>query len=73
MKGGHWQPRRFWRRMMFLGVRTLLRAAGFSRANTIGTWLGELQYRVGWRLRNSLQRDIALALGRRTDDPSVSA
>jgi KDO2-lipid IV(A) lauroyltransferase len=68
-----WQPRRVWRRMLFLGVRTLLRAAGFARARTIGIWLGELQFRVGWRLRNSLQRDIALALGRRTDDPSVSA
>ncbi len=68
-----WKARRAWRRTMFLGLRTLLRAVGFARARTIGIWLGELQFRLGGRLRNSLQRDIAQALGRRDDDPSVSA
>ncbi len=67
-----WQPRRVWRRFMFLGLRSLLRTAGFGRAHSIGTLLGEIQFRLDGRLRNSLQRDIAVALGRRSDDPSVA-
>ncbi len=66
-----WRPRRVWRRIMFLGLRSLLRTAGFARAHAIGTWLGEIQFRLDGDLRNSLQRDIAVALGRRADDPSV--
>jgi lauroyl/myristoyl acyltransferase len=58
---------------MFLGVRTLLRAAGFARARAIGSVLGELQFRLAWRERRRIQRDMAPALGRPTGDPSLPA
>ncbi|MDL2337117.1 MAG: lysophospholipid acyltransferase family protein [Pseudomonadota bacterium] len=56
---------------MFLSLRTLLRTVGFTRARTLGSWLGELQFRLASRQRGRLQRDVALALGRSPDDPSV--
>jgi lauroyl/myristoyl acyltransferase len=65
--------RRARRRLMFLCVRTLLRATGFAGARTMGSLLGELQFRFAWRQRRRLQADVALALGRPADDPQVPA
>ena len=65
--------RRAWRRLVFLTLRTLLRTVGFQRARTAGSWLGELQFRVRWLQRRQLQHELALALGRDRDDPSMSA
>ena len=65
--------RRARRRALFLGLQNLLRAAGFARARAIGSCLGELQYRLAWRQRQRIQRDMALALQRRADDPAVPA
>ncbi len=67
------QLRRAQRRLMFLGLSTLLHAVGFTRARSVGGWLGELQFRLAWQQRVRLQRHIALALRRRPDDPSVPA
>lgn len=64
--------RRGRRRAMFLGLRTLLRVVGFARARTVGTWLGELQFRLDLRQRLRLQREMANALGRSATDPSVA-
>lgn len=64
--------RRGRRRLMFLGLRTLLRVIGFARARTVGTWLGELQFRFDLRQRLRLQREVALALGRSTGDATVA-
>ncbi len=70
--GNLWRRlRRGRRRLMFLGLRTLLRVVGFARARTVGTWLGELQYRFDLRQRLRLQREVALALGRSADDATV--
>jgi lauroyl/myristoyl acyltransferase len=44
---------------------------GFSRAYTLGSWLGELQFFFDGRTRRRLQADVAVALGRDRDDPSV--
>ena len=65
--------RRTRRRLMFLSLRTLLRGVGFARARTVGTWLGELQFRFDLRQRLRLQREVAHALGRSADDASVPA
>ena len=59
------------RRLTYLIYRTLLRSVGFKRARTLGGWSGELQFRLFWRQRHRLQRDVALILGRRSDDPYV--
>jgi KDO2-lipid IV(A) lauroyltransferase len=61
------------RRLTFLVVRTFLRMLGFSRAYTFGSWLGELQFFFDGRTRRRLQADVAVALGRAQDDPSVPA
>lgn len=55
--------RRTQRRALFVGLRALLRVVGFARARTIGTWLGELQFRLGGAVRRRLERDVAAALG----------
>jgi len=65
--------RRTRRRLMFLSVRTLLRSVGFERARAVGGWLGEAQFRLAWRQRSRLQREIAQVLGRSPDDPNVAA
>jgi KDO2-lipid IV(A) lauroyltransferase len=65
--------RRARRRLMFLSVRTLLRSVGFERARSVGAWLGELQFRLAWRQRSRLQREIAQVLGRSPDDPAIAA
>jgi KDO2-lipid IV(A) lauroyltransferase len=64
--------RRALRRLMFLGARSVLRGVGFARAGALGRSLGELQYRLGGRGRRRMEAEIALALGRAKDDPSVS-
>lgn len=66
------QMRRARRRLMFLALRSLLRGVGFQRARAVGTWLGELQFRLAWRQRRRLQREVAQALGRPVGDASVS-
>ncbi len=65
--------RRARRRLTFLAARSCLRAIGFPRAHTLGTLLGELQFRFAWRERQRLQRDMAQALGRDVNDPEVPA
>ncbi len=65
--------RRARRRLMFLGLRSVLRAVGFARARTLGSGLGALQFQLAWRERRRLQREVALALGRAPDDPAVPA
>ncbi|MCE9660999.1 MAG: lysophospholipid acyltransferase family protein [Burkholderiales bacterium] len=65
--------RRGARRLMFLGVRSLLRAIGFARAGAAGRLAGELQFRLGGRSRRRMQAEMALALGRAADDPAVPA
>jgi KDO2-lipid IV(A) lauroyltransferase len=67
------QLRRAQRRLTFLGYSTLVRAIGFTRARRFGSWSGELQFRLFWRQRRRLQRDVAQVLGRAPDDPSVRA
>ena len=59
--------RRARRRLMFLGLRTVLRVAGFRRVGLIGHLAGELQFRLASRQRRRLQHDMALALGRPDD------
>lgn len=61
------------RRLLFLTVRSLLRAAGFARARTIGAWLGEIQFRLGGPTRRRIERDMAVLLGRPPGDPAVTA
>ena len=63
--------RRARRRLMFLGLRTILRVAGFARVRTIGNLAGELQFRLASKQRRRIQHDMALAMGRPTDDPAV--
>lgn len=67
------QWRRARRRFAFLSYRTLLRFVGFTRARTLGGWLGEVQFRLFWRQRQRLQREVGLVLGHTADDPSVAA
>jgi lauroyl/myristoyl acyltransferase len=63
--------RRGVRRLMFLGVRSLLRVVGFARAGAAGRLAGELQFRLAGRKRRRMQAEMALALGRPADDPAV--
>ena len=63
--------RRRGRRLMFLSVRTLLRAVGFARADAVGRILGDLQFRFGGRARRRMQAEMAQALGRPANDPTV--
>jgi KDO2-lipid IV(A) lauroyltransferase len=65
--------RRAWRRGLFLSVHALVRRAGLAHARTLGAALGELQFRWEWLARRRMQRDVAWALGRASDDPSVRA
>jgi KDO2-lipid IV(A) lauroyltransferase len=52
-------------------MRTLLRVAGFARVRLIGNLTGTLQFHLARRQRQRIQHDMALALGRAGDDPSV--
>ena len=65
--------RRARRRFTFVSLRRLLRLAGLARARTIGNWLGELQFHLARPQRLRMQREVAVALGRSSDDPSVPA
>ena len=71
-KAKRWLRRRG-RRILFLALRTLARAAGFRRAATLGKAIGELEYRIGWRRSQRCARDMALALRRPAGDPWVAA
>lgn len=63
--------RRGRKRLMFLAMRTLVRASGFARARALGGFLGELQFRLSFRARPRYLRDMAQVLGRIPDDPWV--
>lgn len=63
--------RRARRRAMFLGLRTILRVVGFERVGIVGRLAGELQFRFASRQRRRIRHDMALAMGRPADDPSV--
>jgi KDO2-lipid IV(A) lauroyltransferase len=65
--------KRLRRRLMFLGLRTLLRTAGPSRAGAIGRVFGELEYRLGGRARRRIQADMAVALGRPPGERDAAA
>jgi SAM-dependent methyltransferase len=56
-----------------VSLRWLLRMAGLARARTIGNVLGELQFHLARPQRLRMQREVAVALGRSGDDPSVPA
>ncbi|MGI4778714.1 MAG: lysophospholipid acyltransferase family protein [Janthinobacterium lividum] len=64
--------RRARRRMLFLGLRTLLRVAGFERVRIIGALAGELRFRFASKQRRRIQRDMALALGRPGDKAGMA-
>lgn len=64
--------RRARRRALFLGLRTVLRVAGFQRVGLLGQLTGALQYRLAWRQRRRIAHDMAVALGRPPGDPSVA-
>lgn len=63
--------RRGRRRLSFLAMRSLVRAAGFARVRGLGQLIGDLHFRLAWRDRRRQAHDMALVLGRSTDDPSV--
>ena len=63
--------RRGARRLMFLSVRSLLGLVGFARAGALGHLFGELQFRLAGGTRRRMAADMALALGRPADDPTV--
>ncbi|MGQ0619021.1 MAG: lysophospholipid acyltransferase family protein [Panacagrimonas sp.] len=65
--------RRKRRRLMFLAIRLLGRAAGFRRARLWGRLIGELQFRLGWRTAARCAGDMAQVLGRPAGDPVVKA
>lgn len=67
------QMRRARRRLMFLGLRQVLRLVGFERARALGSRLGTLQFWLTWRARRRLQAQVAQVLGRSPDDPAVPA
>jgi lauroyl/myristoyl acyltransferase len=64
--------RRARRRALFLGLRTLLRMAGFQRVRLLGKLAGALQYRLAWRQRRRIAHDMALALGKPPGDASIA-
>ncbi|MDF1483837.1 lysophospholipid acyltransferase family protein [Ramlibacter sp. H39-3-26] len=68
--GRRWRRAR--RRALFLGLRAVLRLAGFQRVRVLGNLTGALQYRLAWRQRRRIAHDMALALGRPPGDPSVA-
>jgi KDO2-lipid IV(A) lauroyltransferase len=53
-------------------LRALMRVAGFSGARSLGAFFGELEFRLAWRQRSQLVRDMATALGRDAADPAVT-
>lgn len=63
--------RRGWRRLIFLLVRQLLRAFGFSSARTFGRWFAAIQFRLSLRARRRCQRDLAKLLELPPGDPRV--
>ena len=66
------RARRAARRAMFLVARSLSRAVGFAGSVRAGRAVGDLQYLLGGRARRRMQADMALALGRPADDPTVA-
>lgn len=65
--------RRKRRRLMFLAIRMIGRAAGFRRASLWGRLIGELQFRLGWRMAARCAGDMAQVLGHPPGDPGVKA
>ena len=65
--------RRLRRRLAFLSLLAVLRVTGFGRVRAVGSWLGELQFRLLRGQRRRLQADMAHALGRRAEDPLLPA
>ena len=63
--------RRGARRLMFLGVRSMMRVVGFARAGPVGQLVGEWQFRLGGRSRRRMEAEMALALRRPADDAAV--
>lgn len=70
--------RRLWlrrkrRRLMFLGLRGLVRVLGFGGAGALGSVLGELQFRIARSTRERCTQGMAAVLGRAADDPLLHA
>lgn len=65
--------RRARRRLLFLGLRALLRMIGFARIGVVGNLAGALQFHFARRERRRIQHDMALALGRPPGDPAVGS
>ncbi|GAB3663657.1 lysophospholipid acyltransferase family protein [Ramlibacter alkalitolerans] len=65
--------RRARRRMLFLGLRALLRVIGFGGIGVVGSVAGALQFHFARRQRRRIEHDMALALGRPPGDPAVRA
>lgn len=56
-------------RAMFLIFRTLVRSVRFERLRFLGAVLGELQFRLGFVARRRMVQELAVLLGRSSDDP----
>lgn len=60
-------------RAVFRFVRGLVRRVRFERVRALGEALGELRFRIGWRARRRMEREIASLLDKPVGDAGVHA
>ncbi|MEO8316423.1 MAG: lysophospholipid acyltransferase family protein [Pseudomonadota bacterium] len=57
--------------MLFLVMRSVMRAGGFDSARRIGAWLGAAHYALAGKTRRICLQGLAALQGRQVDDPQV--